>query len=151
MNYAFLSNGQVEQYPFGINALRKKFPQVSFPKNIATVNLSEYNVVSVQLTDRPTFNERTHYLSEGIPINESGIWKQTWVLTALSTDEIQQHLSDKQENERKKRNRLLKESDWTQLADTTVDKTAWANYRQQLRDLPSQSGFPYTINWPTKP
>ena len=151
MNYAFLSNGQIEQYPFGINALRKKFPQISFPSDITTINLNEYNVVSVQLTDRPTFNEKTHYLSEGVPTNESGVWKQTWVLNELSTDEIQQHLLDKQEEVREKRNRLLRDSDWTQLADTTIDKTAWANYRQELRDLPSQSGFPYTINWPTKP
>ncbi len=33
------------------------------------------------------------------------------------------------------RNQLLSESDWTQLPDATVDKEAWAAYRQQLRDI----------------
>ena len=52
---------------------------------------------------------------------------------------------------RTERNRLLSESDWTQIADATVDKAAWATYRQALRDLPQQAGFPTTINWPVKP
>lgn len=37
---------------------------------------------------------------------------------------------------RSKRDKLLKESDWTQVADAPVDKVACAEYRQQLRDLP---------------
>ena len=35
------------------------------------------------------------------------------------------------------RDRLLKESDWTQVADAPVDKQAWATYRQTLRDFPA--------------
>ena len=35
------------------------------------------------------------------------------------------------------RNRLLAESDWTQLPDATCDREAWATYRQALRDFPA--------------
>ena len=35
------------------------------------------------------------------------------------------------------RDRLLKESDWTQVADAPVDQQAWATYRQALRDFPA--------------
>ena len=52
---------------------------------------------------------------------------------------------------RGKRNIILSESDWTQVADSPVDKQAWAVYRQALRDLPSQTGFPWDVEWPTKP
>jgi hypothetical protein len=52
---------------------------------------------------------------------------------------------------RLKRNALLAESDWTQLADAPVDNLAWAVYRQNLRDVPNQPGFPVTIIWPTQP
>ena len=52
---------------------------------------------------------------------------------------------------RSQRNRLLSESDWTQVADAPVDKAAWAAYRQALRDVPQQAGFPVTITWPEKP
>jgi hypothetical protein len=52
---------------------------------------------------------------------------------------------------RNSRTVMLKDSDWTQLADSTVDKTAWATYRTALRDVPSQAGFPWTITWPDTP
>ena len=52
---------------------------------------------------------------------------------------------------REERNNKLKDSDWTQLADAPVDKTTWAAYRQALRDITAQSGFPWTINWPVAP
>jgi hypothetical protein len=49
------------------------------------------------------------------------------------------------------RDEKLKDSDWTQIADAPVDKAAWATYRQALRDVPAQSGFPWTITWPDAP
>jgi hypothetical protein len=49
------------------------------------------------------------------------------------------------------RNTKLTDCDWTQIADSTADKTAWATYRQGLRDVPSQAGFPWEITWPTQP
>ena len=55
---------------------------------------------------------------------------------------------------RKIRNTLLKETDWTQLEDapfTDSDKNLWKIYRQELRDVPSQIGFPTNIIWPSKP
>ena len=52
---------------------------------------------------------------------------------------------------REKRNALLAECDWTQVADAPVDKAAWASYRQALRDVPSQPGFPYNVIWPEVP
>jgi len=52
---------------------------------------------------------------------------------------------------RNKRNALLTASDWTQVADAPVDQTAWATYRQALRDVPSQASFPENIDWPAVP
>ena len=46
---------------------------------------------------------------------------------------------------------MLADSDWTQVADAPVDKTAWATYRQALRDITTQTGFPRTMTWPNKP
>jgi hypothetical protein len=54
-------------------------------------------------------------------------------------------------NVRQQRNDKLKDSDWTQLADSPVDKAAWAAYRQALRDITAQAGFPWTIDWPAQP
>jgi len=49
------------------------------------------------------------------------------------------------------RTEKLKDCDWTQIADSTADKTAWATYRQALRDITGQAGFPWTITWPDAP
>lgn len=52
---------------------------------------------------------------------------------------------------RTQRGEKLKDSDWTQVADAPVDQAAWATYRQALRDISTQEGFPWTINWPEQP
>jgi hypothetical protein len=54
-------------------------------------------------------------------------------------------------NVRRTRTEMLKDCDWTQIADSTADKTAWATYRQALRDITGQAGFPWTITWPNDP
>jgi len=52
---------------------------------------------------------------------------------------------------RSDRNARLAKSDWTQLADAPVDVGAWTDYRQALRDVPDQDGFPWSVEWPEKP
>jgi hypothetical protein len=56
-----------------------------------------------------------------------------------------------EEEARAHRNDLLRYTDWTQLGDAQVDKQKWAEYRQSLRDIPVQSGFPGSIEWPEMP
>ena len=51
---------------------------------------------------------------------------------------------------REERDKLLLETDWMGNSDVTMS-SAWTTYRQSLRDVPSQSGFPNSITWPTKP
>ena len=52
---------------------------------------------------------------------------------------------------RDKRNDLLSATDWTAMADAPTQATAMTTYRQALRDITSQSGWPTTIIWPTAP
>ena len=49
------------------------------------------------------------------------------------------------------RNSELAACDWTQIADSTADKTAWATYRQALRDLPASNTDPKKIKFPSRP
>jgi hypothetical protein len=49
------------------------------------------------------------------------------------------------------RNAELNRTDWTQLPDAPVDKTAWATYRQSLRDLPEQGGTADQATFPVQP
>jgi hypothetical protein len=52
---------------------------------------------------------------------------------------------------RDSRNKLLSDCDWTQVVDSPVNKEAWATYRQALRDLPDQAGFPFDVVYPDAP
>ena len=62
--------------------------------------------------------------------------------------------SEKAEIIRAERNRRLSECDWTQLMDSPLaqdKRLAWEAYRTELRNVPTQSGFPWNVAWPTKP
>lgn len=76
------------------------------------------------------------------------------------TEEFKNHLIQKEAGieaakVRAKRGELLAESDREVLPDRnnaqSEEYTAWAEYRQALRDIPEQEGFPYDIVWPAKP
>lgn len=94
----------------------------------------------------------------------STITAQTETITNLSwiTNEFQDVIASKpaalpldEERSlaiRNGRNQLLVASDWTQLPDVPVTtRELWATYRQQLRDLPQQAGFPQQVTWPQAP
>jgi hypothetical protein len=72
---------------------------------------------------------------------------------SLSADEIQAAKDSAMAQIRGQRNQLLKECDWTQIADCTIPKKSeWATYRQTLRDLPSTITEPRTFtDWPHNP
>ena len=64
----------------------------------------------------------------------------------------QEALITKRARFRANRDRLLAATDWTQMPDVPqATKDKWASYRQALRDVPQQAGFPDNIQWPVKP
>jgi hypothetical protein len=65
----------------------------------------------------------------------------------LTAEELQSRVDTQWQVIRTQRNQVLKDSDWTQLADAPVDKTKWATYRQALRDITTQAD-PFNIVWP---
>lgn len=77
----------------------------------------------------------------------------------FTAEELAQYELDKVEKQnqfknsvRLTRNQLLAETDWTQAKDVPDAVSAkWAPYRQALRDVPQQAGFPDNVTWPTKP
>ena len=81
----------------------------------------------------------------------SGQWFTKYALADMS-DEAKAALDARQaESVRDDRNKRLADCDWTQLVDAPCDKSVWATYRQALRDITGQSGFPWEVTWPEKP
>jgi Phage tail assembly chaperone protein len=70
----------------------------------------------------------------------------------MTAEEVQAAKDSAMAQIRGQRDRLLAACDWTQLADSTADKTAWATYRQALRDLPAVVADARTFSdWPRDP
>ena len=64
---------------------------------------------------------------------------------------LENNLLDNETMMRHHRDRLLAESDWTQVADAPVDRQAWATYRQALRDFPATWTAGPTADFPDTP
>ena len=82
---------------------------------------------------------------------EDLIYREEVVSATVNEPARQAHAS---RTVRTERNRRLRESDWTQLADSVFDAEAmvlWQSYRQALRDVPQQAGFPDGVDWPLPP
>ena len=74
-----------------------------------------------------------------------------WAVTPATPEQIAERTSAKEAEVRQQRNQLLSACDWTQLPDAPVDAAVWATYRQELRDVTAQAGFPWEVQWPVAP
>ena len=81
----------------------------------------------------------------------NGKWFTKWSLKNMDAEAIAAKDAEQAASMRKQRDEKLAECDWTQVDDAPVNKAAWATYRQALRDITTQEGFPWTITWPSKP
>ena len=150
MTLAKLKDGAVEKYPVSIDQLKAEFPNTSFPKNIGSVDLTSFGYTNVASSARPDFDANKETITEGTPVVINGVWNQTWQKTALSAERIAELTAQRAAGERTSRNAKLAETDYLALSDATLTDAMKA-YRQALRDVPAQSGFPDNITWPTKP
>jgi hypothetical protein len=123
------------------------FPNTSFGDRGPTLDWiadQGYYVITVW---KP-YNHATEKLVPATPHLYEGMCC-TVEVAALTEEELQSRVDSQWQVIRTQRNQLLKDSDWTQLADTPVDKTSWATYRQELRDITAQPD-PFNITWPTQ-
>ena len=150
-----VNNDQAEIYPYTIGMLRKDNPNTSFPKNLSDELLAEYGMYRVESGTPPEFNEITQQLiQDALPTLIASKRVINWAVVDKDQDQIDRDTQAKAETVRSQRNGLLLKSDWTQLADaplTADQKTAWATYRQALRDITEQTSFPINITWPESP
>lgn len=80
-----------------------------------------------------------------------GKWYTKYSVADMDADAIAAKDEAQAKSVRDQRNQKLADCDWTQLQDSTADKAAWASYRQSLRDITIQPGFPWDIEWPVAP
>jgi hypothetical protein len=151
--YAKIENGTVVSYPLQEMDIKQLFPNTSFTTDFSSGLPDGFVRV---LPHGHSCNTDLQNVTEGTPQFVGGEWQQSWVATDKYTaEQMAQQSADataqKFLSAREERNERLAKSDWTQLSDAPVDKATWATYRQALRDITAQAGFPWTIDWPAQP
>jgi hypothetical protein len=158
MGYRLQSTGE---YFATDHAMRGTIPSTPAP---VTIEWMEANGVDPVFEGPQATGGTVYQYSQFGGIEQiDGKWFTKYVLGPIFTDNENQTAAEQEaeyktrrdveqgENVRRTRNQKLTESDWTQLEDSPVDKAAWSTYRQALRDVPTQEGFPWTVEWPEKP
>ena len=148
MDYIQVENGEVKGYP---QPLPRNWSDVSNFYLFDDVQVRLYGwypvrFVPAEKTDNDVVTGQS-FVIEGDEVLQ---YEQ---IRPKTESEIAEETNQKWQNIRSQRNSLLSESDWTQLPDsplTPEKKTEWSVYRQELRDVTSQSD-PNNIIWPIKP
>ena len=140
-----MTNGQPEKYSIG--QLRRDNPNTSFPKAPSDELLARWDVYPYTVPVRPDFDPLVQECTEGNFVEVNGAWMLPWVVQDKAQDQAERSI-------RSKRDGLLSETDW--IVIKAYERNAnipaeWEMYRQALRDITSQEGFPYSVIWPTKP
>jgi hypothetical protein len=135
--YALIENGEITRYNV---TLPTTVGNTSIPAGAS--GLEAFGLYPI-VGNEPSHTEREriagpNYVFDGTQVNR-----------VFTVEDIPDE--EKAGQVRAERNDKLTASDWTQVADAPVDKQAWATYRQALRDVTAQSGFPWTVTWPDAP
>jgi len=143
MRYAYVKGGQIIEGP---TILPSSWRNISGLNNLSDDELLPLGWLPWRFieTQGDVFNGSTIEITP-TEIVETQKWR------AKTQDDIAHEAAEQGRVVRAERNARLAASDWTQLADAPINSVAWANYRQALRDVPAQTGFPWQITWPVPP
>jgi len=160
MNYRIRSTGEVKTQ----GDIRKLHPNTSLPR-VWDESICEALGIDVIFEGPQASGGDQYQFSQAAGIEEiNGKWYTKYVLGPIFADNdeataAQQEAAYKATKDaeqaksvRADRDAKLAASDWTQGKDIAENiSTAWATYRQALRDIPAQADFPWNVTWPTKP
>lgn len=156
MKYAKIKNDVVAKFPYDMNDLMEENPYTKYHSGdvdsiFPTTNeyLLGYRLVVVNDADPIEINNDEDFVNSFAEL-ENGVWVEKWNVRKLSEEEYAKKINSKWMSIRSYRNRLLTESDWTQMPDAPIKDSDWHPYRQALRDITTQSD-PFNIIWPSPP
>lgn len=150
-----VKNGIPEGDPFSISQLQALYPGTSFPLPIAPDDLKGLECGLYETTPAPSVGDKYEKIVPGaLELGADSVWRQSWDVIKLTTEEKAVVEWQQASRIRSEVQAKLQASDWTQLPDAplgTEKKTEWVGYRQELRDLTAQEGFPWEVVWPEAP
>jgi len=163
MEFRVRSSGELKSQ----GEIRKLNPNVSLPKVWNSNVYDTLGIDPVLETPKPdTTGDYKVVVRDGAEQDANNNWVQAWVERDMFSDTTEDGVTTtKAEHEaayqarldadaakavRADRDSRLAKTDWMGMSDVTMS-TEWTTYRQALRDVPAQSGFPHTITWPAEP
>ena len=159
MEFRVRSSGELKSQ----GEIRKLNPNVSLPKVWNSNVYEALGIDPVLATPEPTPSAAYKtVVRDGAEQDSSDNWVQKWSEQDMFAD-TEEATKSEQETAyqaqldaaaasvaRSERDAKLTETDWMGMSDVTM-LADWATYRQALRDVPAQSGFPNSITWPDEP
>ena len=159
MEFRVRSSGELKSQ----DEIRELNPNVSFPK---VWNDNVYDLLGVDpVFETPAPEPSTvlkRVVRDGAEQDAKDNWVQKWAEQDMFADTEEATKSEQEAAYqaeldaaaatavRSERNTKLAATDWMALSDVIMSDE-WKTYRQALRDVPAQSGFPNDITWPTEP
>lgn len=147
--------GEIEQYPYTLDMFRADNKNISFPKVLNNTFLIQRNIHPVYEDVKPDYDSITQILSKkSTPVLVEDKWTVGWDIVEKSQETIDNEKVALENKIRSIRDEKLAETDWVALKaleDGISVPQEWKDYRQALRDIPTQTDFPYVVTWPTKP
>lgn len=147
--YRIRETGQVASQ----GEIRGMHPNTSFPKTWSPELVNNLGLDPVLETPAPTTTRYQTAFKDGVE-QVNGNWQWKWKVVEMS-DEAKAALDAQQaEAVRSTRDQKIAETDWIVIKNLELNQNVpgvWEVYRQALRDVPAQAGFPWDINWPVKP
>lgn len=160
--YRIRSTGEVKTQ----GEIRKIHSNTSLPRVWDSNVCDALGIDPVLEAPKPETTGYTQAIRNGVVQDAKGNWVTAWSVVDMFSDYTDEnnvlHTKEEQEAEyqarldteaatsiRTQRDTLLKETDWYGLSDVTMPAEI-ATYRQALRDIPAQDGFPHNVVWPTK-
>lgn len=148
--YAKIINGDVDISTLSYS-IRDVEPGISYPEIIDNKNLPS-GIVYIRDTEIPQYDRSNQKLVQNGVVLDGEEWVLNYEIVELNDLEKYNTILAKNEEIRNERDLLLVQSDWTQGKDISDSiSIPWSIYRQALRDISNQNGFPWDIVWPLPP
>lgn len=148
--YRVRSTGEVKSQ----GEIRSLYPNTSFPSQWSPELVEELGLDPVFESPTPSTTVYQTAYKDGVEQDAKGRWLWKWSISEMDADAKAAKDAEVAKGVRATRDRLIAETDWIVIKNLELNQNVpgvWEVYRQNLRDVPAQAGFPHSVNWPAKP
>jgi hypothetical protein len=148
--YRVKSTGEIKSQ----GEVRSMYPNTSFPSQWTPALVEELGLDPVFESPTPTTTRYQTAYKDGVEQDAQGRWLWKWSISEMDDETKAAKDAEQAKAVRATRDGKLAECDWVVIKNLELNQNipgVWEVYRQGLRDVPAQAGFPHDITWPEKP